>query len=148
MSPTSSSAGKKPRRTDNVIVKHVTYEDNYFFTQRNEEERLHCLQVMPERYAHVWLGEPDDAGDEFRLLPYATLAAIANTDSWALRPQDGGRAQAGYDVAAQGDDSSALVLRTGPAIQFFAEQPQGKTVDGGGVGGSGLSRARGRAALL
>ena len=118
--------GQKPRRTDNVIVKHVTYEDNYFFTQRNEEERLHCLQVMPERYAHVWLGEPDDAGDEFRLLPYATLAAIANTDSWALRPQDGGRAQAGYDVAAQGDDSSALVLRTGPAIQFFAEQRREK----------------------
>ena len=118
--------GKKPRRTENVIVKHVTYEDNYFFTQRNEEERLHCLQVMPERYAHVWLGEPDDAGDEFRLLPYATLAAIANTDTWALRPQDGGRANAGYDVAAQGDDSSALVLRTGPAIQFFAEQRKQK----------------------
>lgn len=114
--------GERPRRTKNVIVRHVTYRENPFFTKRNEEERRHCLEMMPERYAHIWLGEPDDAGDEFRLLPYATLAAIANTDTWALRPRQEGRAQAGYDVAAQGDDASALALRTGPEIHFFEER--------------------------
>ena len=118
--------GDKPRRTDGVVVRHVTWRDNPFFTSRNERERQHCLQEMADRYPHIWEGEPDDAGDEFRMLPYATLAAIANADTWALRPEREGRAQAGYDVAAQGDDSSALVLRTGPAIHFFDEKRKQK----------------------
>ena len=118
--------GDKPRRTENVIVQHVTYRDNRWFTARNEEERRHCLEMMPDRYQHIWEGEPDDAGDEFRLLPYAWLAKVANADTWALRPEREGRAQAGYDVAGQGDDSGALVVRTGPTVHLFDERRKQK----------------------
>ena len=112
--------GENPRRTDGVVVRHVTYRDNPWFTARNERERQHCLQVMPERYAHIWEGEPDDAGEEFRLLPYATLTAIASADTWALRPREvAGRPDLGYDVADQGDDANAKVLRLGPCITDF-----------------------------
>ena len=124
--------GSPPRRSEHVVKRHVTYRDNKWFTARNERDRQHSQKTEPERYEHIWEGKPDEAGEEFKLLPYATLTAIANADTWQLRPAREGRAQAGYDVAAQGNDNSALVLRTGPTVHLFderAKQKLSKVVD-------------------
>lgn len=46
-------AGPPPRS----IVKQVNYNDNPFFPQELEEERVYLLKRDPGRYKHVWEGE-------------------------------------------------------------------------------------------
>jgi len=41
----------------NAIVIKTTYEDNPWFPDVLEEERIHDLENNPDRYAHIWLGE-------------------------------------------------------------------------------------------
>ena len=114
--------GDKPRRTEYVVKRHVTYRDNPWFTARNERDRIHSERIEPDRYEHIWLGKPDESGEEFRLLPYAWLVSIANSDTWAMRPDGLPQADAGYDVAGMGDDHSAHVLRAGPCIFHFDDR--------------------------
>jgi len=99
------------RRRPDAWVRRVNYDDNLFFPNELESERLACLRDEPERYAHVWLGEPDDEGAERQVLPYALLEKCV-TD----REELGGRVHAGLDVADSGADKNALVIRRGPMI--------------------------------
>jgi phage terminase large subunit len=42
--------------TGSVIV-HANYNDNPWFPQELEQERLDCLRDQPEQYAHIWEGD-------------------------------------------------------------------------------------------
>lgn len=51
----------------NAIVVESNYDDNPFFPDELEEERLHDEKTNPDRYAHIWLGqyEPQAVGAIF-----------------------------------------------------------------------------------
>jgi len=98
-------------------VKKVGYEDNPFFGEVLEGERLECLRREPERYAHIWLGEPDDEGAERQVLPYMMLAKCAAAADSGVAAGVGGRLHAGLDVADSGTDRNALVIRRGPLVE-------------------------------
>jgi phage terminase large subunit-like protein len=48
--------------TDDTWYLHTTFEDNPFFPNVLEAERLKCLNNSPADYAHIWLGEPKVVG--------------------------------------------------------------------------------------
>lgn len=44
---------------DNLsLIKKVNYNDNPFFPEVLEKERLRCLKNKPDDYSHIWEGEP------------------------------------------------------------------------------------------
>ena len=56
-------------RRKEAWVKKVLYYHNYWLPAEMEKERQLFLHDQPERYAHVWLGEPDMDGDKRKVLP-------------------------------------------------------------------------------
>jgi hypothetical protein len=42
---------------ENTVVVKSDYNDNPYFSDELEQERLHDLNNNPDRYAHIWLGE-------------------------------------------------------------------------------------------
>jgi|TARA_Y100000310_G_C20704273_1_gene833448 phage terminase large subunit-like protein len=42
---------------DNTLISRISYQDNKFFPDELEKERLHDKKTKPDRYAHIWLGE-------------------------------------------------------------------------------------------
>ena len=101
-----------------AFVQQVNYLDNPWFPSRLEEQRKYCEEYEPERYAHIWLGEPDDEGSARKVLPYAMLADCiratrdghVNSDPWTGRPH------AGFDIADTGADRNSLAARKGPLV--------------------------------
>lgn len=47
------------------LIKKVNFNDNPFFPDILEEERQKTLLIEPERYDHIWLGEPDEVAGIF-----------------------------------------------------------------------------------
>ena len=60
-------------RAQEATILKVNFNDNPWFTPELELERQICLRDEPTMYAHIWLGEPDDAGRERHVLPFAML---------------------------------------------------------------------------
>lgn len=111
------------QRHPDSIVSKVNFHKNPWFPEVLEGERLHCLDVTPERYAHIWLGEPDDEGADRLVLPYQLIIKCVDAHKkLGLTESDlDGRLHAGLDVADTGVDRNALVMRRGPLI-VSAEQ--------------------------
>ncbi len=40
-----------------IRITEINWRDNPFFSDELEEERVHCQEVMPERYDHIWEGQ-------------------------------------------------------------------------------------------
>ena len=102
------------RRLSEAVVKKVTYLDNPWFPAAMEKERQAMLREEPDRYEHIWMGEPDDASAQRKVIPYA-LADLC-MKAWPHRPDDGAMAYVGLDVADTGKDFNAYVTRKGPNI--------------------------------
>lgn len=99
-----------PRK--NVLVFQTNFDRNVFFTENNNQSRLHMKRTNPERYKYVWLGEPDDGVSARKLLPHGDLLKV-------MKKYDStGYVYAGFDVADKGSDFNALVIRQGPYILF------------------------------
>ena len=60
------------QRPGSWVIK-VNYDSNKWFPRRLENNRLNDLKYNSLRYAHKWLGEPDDQGAQQRVLPYERL---------------------------------------------------------------------------
>ena len=103
-------------------IKKINYPDNMFFTPRNNRDRLRDKIENPDRYGHIWEGEPDDASAAKKVLPYAMLRLCV--DAWEKRPTRGALVHGGYDVADTGDDKNALAIRCGPEL-FHVERWRG-----------------------
>ena len=102
-----------------ALVQKINWAQNKFLTEFHERQRQHCLDTMPDRYSHIWLGEPDDEGAEAKVLPYSLVQKCV--EAWPLRPMEAqGMPQAGFDVADSGDNFNALVSRTGPILDYAA----------------------------
>ena len=109
------------RRARAALVIEVNYYDNPWFPPDLEEERLNDKEDQPDRYAHIWLGKPDDEGAVRKVLPYALIEACAEAwDKWIIpnKYQPKGRVDVGLDVADTGADRNALVARQGPVIWY------------------------------
>ena len=102
------------RRASDAWVRKVNFYDNPFFPSGSEMERLATLESEPDRYDHIWLGEPDDSGDVQKVLPYTLLKTCA--EAWPLRGEQRGTIHVGLDVAEMGVDKNALVSRKGPNV--------------------------------
>ena len=64
------------------VVK-INWRDNQFFTTKNERDRVEAKESNPDRYPHIWEGEPDDVSDKRKVLPYALLQRCV--DAWHLQ---------------------------------------------------------------
>lgn len=114
-------------RSDEACIMKGNYGDMpaQWRTDAQEAERLACLRDEPDRYPHIWLGEPDDVGGVRLVLPYATLRACV--DMAHLAPDNPGPLHLGLDIADTGSDRNALVGRRGPLI-VSAERWSAKTL--------------------
>lgn len=85
----------------------VNYIDNPWLTDELDLERQLFKKTHPERYPHVWLGEPDDAGGNPAVLPYALLERCV--EAWGKTKPHAvtGRYHTGHDVADTGINAAA-----------------------------------------
>ena len=100
----------------NAIVRKVNYNENPWFPEELEEERLLCLENEPGRYEHIWLGQTDDEGEERLVLPYPLVEDCVAAYEKAPKDIDV-RKDAGLDPSDTGSDKSALVIRRGPFVE-------------------------------
>ena len=120
--------GSSSRQASAITLK-VNYDDNPWFPPELEEERQICLKDEPDRYAHIWLGEPDDEGGVRKVLPYAMIEKCVDAHT-KLKLEGAGRIDVGLDVADTGADRNALVARHGPLItqaEAWSSQVLGQT---------------------
>ena len=100
---------------------HTTWKDNPWFPPGLEEERVRCLSNNPERYPHIWMGEPDDGDATSRLLPYAIVRQCY--EGWGTLTKEereeaqSGVTYAGYDPAGESHNNyHALTVRRGAVV--------------------------------
>ena len=112
------------KRPDDLHI-HVTFADNPFFPPGMERERQALELEDPERYKHVWLGEPDDGDADKVVLAYSVLKKCVEAYQKGLAPSadDTPLTDSGLDVAEGGRDKCAQVIRQGPVIDFTDEWP-------------------------
>lgn len=111
-----SESGPPPKST---VIK-VNYDDNPFFPDEMEDERLLCLETTPERYPHIWLGEPDDGASEYVLLPYSWLLKCVDAHK-DLNVDISGIRHAGLDPNDGGADLNGYADRYGPLLECATE---------------------------
>lgn len=94
------------------VVVSVNHNDNPWFSRELNEQRLHDKATMPASlYNHVWEGAYLIDDDTSVIKAAWVQSAI---DAHKLIPGlEDGRATLGFDVADDGDDKCALVLRVG-----------------------------------
>ena len=102
-----------------ALIERVSYEDNPWFPDVLEQERLHDLKTNPDRYAHIWLGEyePTAIGaiwdrqtlHETRRQEAPTLSRIVVAIDPAVSSEPGSD-EHGIIVAALGEDGRGYVL--------------------------------------
>ena len=98
------------------ISRLVNFDQNPWFPQVLDEERLHCMENEPNRYPHIWLGQTDDEGESRVVMPYSTVKRCVDAHR-TIGYNPSGRVHAGLDVADTGADKSAVVCRRGPLIE-------------------------------
>ena len=61
-------------------VRKVNYRDNPFFPEAENALRLEAKRLEPDRYPHIWLGEPDDGDADTQVIAYSLLERCV--DAW------------------------------------------------------------------
>ena len=103
-----------PRERD-LVVK-VNWQDNPWFPDELEKERLDDKRDSPDVYAWIWEGMPNDTGAYRKVLPYGLLDACVEAYEKGLAPE-GGFFEMGLDVAETG--VNAATLRRGPVLEHI-----------------------------
>lgn len=100
---------KQPPRT---VVATVNHSDNPWFSKELDEQRLHDKSVMPTNlYNHIWEGAYL-LDDDTSVIKSAWVESAI--DAHLLIPElANGRASLGFDVADDGADLCATILRKG-----------------------------------
>jgi phage terminase large subunit len=96
------------------LVLNVNWRDNPFFFDNEVlvKERETDLLLRPERYAHIWEGEPDESVDGMPVLPYHNLLqCVGAAEKLGLEPE--GLKMAGLDIADEGNDMNSYALKQG-----------------------------------
>ena len=113
----------RPRPKDVSVL--VNYQSNPWFPDELDEERRAMLEEEPDRYPHVWLGEPDDGDADRQVLTYATLEACVRAWKAGLAParDEAPLCDVGLDIAEGGSNKCAEVVRVGPVVDFLDMWP-------------------------
>ena len=115
-----------------AYIRKINYNDNPFFPDVLEKERLDCSINEPDRYAHIWEGEPDDEAAVRKVLPYALLMKCVEAHKKGKAHSVKGWLDAGLDVADTGGDKNAFVVRCGGVLfhtETWSETHLGKTFE-------------------
>lgn len=106
------------------VTTRVNYNDNPWFPEEEEEQRLFDKKYHPEFYANVWEGVPDDEGSTLKVLPYAVVDECIQ--AWTkyndfvneIKQDQSIPIELGLDVGASGgeNDVNAITVRKGPLI--------------------------------
>lgn len=104
----------------NAVVVQTSYRDNVHLSAEQEAERLYDKEHKPERYRHIWLGEPDDSGGKHSVLPYEKLSRCIDAHL-RLKYKPSGMKYSGLDVADDGKDTNAWSLRHGSLLMKVDE---------------------------
>lgn len=96
------------------------WQQNEFFTEANNRQRLHDKAVNPHLYEWVWEGIPNESTEGLRIIPYRL--GMKCRDAWDLRPKNLGMWEYGLDVADKGVDFYGFVGRRGPCLSYADRQ--------------------------
>ena len=110
-----------PRQGDLSI--HVNYNNNPWFPDELDDERMALEDEDPQRYEHVYLGMPDDGDAGSQILPYGIGQKCVEAWKAGLAPDPDDRPMmqpidAGLDMAEGGPDKCCHVVRRGPVVEF------------------------------
>ena len=112
----------RPRSGDVSVL--VNYSDNPWFPWELELERRAMEDEDPDRYAHVWLGQPDDGDADKQVLTYGMLQACVEAWRLGLMHESSATVEdTGLDMAEGGADKCAQVIRVGPVVDFIDAWP-------------------------
>lgn len=103
---------------DSVVVE-ANYQDNPWFPDVLEQERLFDLSISPERHAHVWLGAYNQDADSVFIPSSWVNAAFDAHLKLGIEPS--GIKKAALDVADEGLDKNALCGRHGVVLDHLEE---------------------------
>ena len=112
----------------------INYDSNPFLPDELRDEALACKLDEPQRFPHVWLGEPDDDSEIKKVLPFALIQTCVDAHNECKVEQSAltGAPHMGLDLADAGADKNAIVIRRGPLITYaedFMSPFISKTVD-------------------
>lgn len=96
----------------NSKIIQVNYDQNPWFTDELEAERLHCLEKEPKLYKNIWLGEPLEEGD-MSFFEYADIERAMKTPNAFM----GSRLIIGCDPSQGKGDRTAFCYRWGDYIE-------------------------------
>ena len=107
----------------------ANYDANpYFPAELDLERRRDKKMLSSAEYAHVWLGETFDEVESSIILPDWFDAAVGLSEKIKVRPS--GARVVSHDVADQGADAKAVVVRHGPCILDLGLKSDGTASDG------------------
>lgn len=110
------------------IVK-VNYDDNPWFPDVLEQERLHDLKYLPRAlYDHIWLGEFNDSVEDSIIKAEWFDAAIDAHQKLGYKAR--GATIASHDPSDLGTDDKGFVLRKGAVILEAEARSFGEVNDG------------------
>jgi len=96
---------------EHALCVHVNYNDNPFFPVVLELDRAICEEMMPDDYAHVWLGAYRQADASRVLLPFRELKQCVGVHvKLSYRPSKS-YSYMGLDIADGGADKPAYAIR-------------------------------------
>ena len=103
------------RPPKDIISLKANYDANPYFNDTPLlADMLECRERDEDLYRHIWLGEPV-ADSELAIIKPSWVDAAVDAHL-ALGFQAAGRRIVGFDVADEGDDANALVLRHGSLV--------------------------------
>ena len=108
-----------PRPDD--VIEWVNYDKNPWFPRTLEEERRTELAIDPESYKHIWLGHPDDEGNERQMLPFGMLQVCVDACKKMPREALDGPIDVGLDVADGGPAFNAMATRRGALLDSVSK---------------------------
>lgn len=98
---------------DSWFTELINWNDNPYFTNELNEERLQCFQYYPDRYDNIWEGKPISEAPG-AVVNRANLERLfVDPDSDLAKACRTGVKVAVLDVADDGDDDSVLTLWDG-----------------------------------
>ncbi|RKS87320.1 phage terminase large subunit [Orbus hercynius] len=110
----------------NSIVLKANYDVNpYFYESPLPAQMEECKEKDFELYRHIWLGEPVADSSKAFIKPMWLEACIDSHIKLGFEPE--GIRRVGFDVADDGDDKNALVMRHG-AIALDCDEWKGEDV--------------------
>ena len=103
----------------NTIARKINYPENPFLSKTALDIIEAHKQTRPDTFDHVYLGEPR-SDDESSVIKASWVNAAV--DAHLLIPgMEDGAAIMGYDIADDGADKCAIVIRRG-SVLFYAEE--------------------------